>query len=120
MSRYTGPRLRVMRALGVEIPGLSAKSTERRPYRPGQHGLRRRNRSAYGIRLAETQKLRFHFGVGERQMRRVVETARRGGDTVARLFELLESRLDNVVFRAGFAPTIPAARQLVTHGHVTV
>ena len=75
MSRYTGPRLRVMRSLGVELPGLSRKSIERRPHPPGQHGQRRRKRSDYGNQLIEKQKLRYHYGLTERQLRTVVRTA---------------------------------------------
>ena len=121
MSRYTGPRLRVMRALGVQLPGLARRSIERRPYPPGQHGAARKRRSEYAIRLQEKQKLRLNYGLGERQLRRLVREARAAsGSTGKKLLELLERRLDNVVFRAGFAPTIPAARQLVNHGHVTV
>lgn len=121
MSRYTGPRLRVMRALGMQLPGLSAKSIEKRPTPPGQHGggRRRPKHSAYALRLREKQKLRFNYGLTERQMRRIVEEATRmPGNTGVLLVQLLERRLDNVVFRAGFARTIPAARQLVNHGHV--
>ncbi|MCC6622080.1 MAG: 30S ribosomal protein S4 [Deltaproteobacteria bacterium] len=122
MSRYTGPRLKKMRALGLDLPGLSRKSIERRPYPPGQHGPKaRRKLSDFGKQLIEKQKLRLNYGLGERQMRRYMIEARRSktasGD---KLVELLERRLDNVVFRAGFAPTIPAARQLVAHGHLTV
>lgn len=122
MSRYTGPRLRVMRALGVVLPGLSRKSPDRRPYPPGQHGDKRRSRpSDYGIQLKEKQKLRYNYGLNERQMRRLVKEARSAKlATGDKLLELLERRLDNVVFRAGFAPTIPAARQLVTHRHFSV
>jgi small subunit ribosomal protein S4 len=122
MSRYLGPRLKVMRSLGVELPGLSRKSTESRPYPPGQHGQRRRGKeSDYARQLKEKQKLRFNYGVSERQLRRVVLDARRSKTaTGEKLLELLESRLDNVVFRAGFARTIPAARQLVNHGHLRV
>jgi small subunit ribosomal protein S4 len=121
MSRFTGPRVKVMRALGVELPGLSAKKTERRPYPPGQHGQARRKLSEYGLRLREKQKVRANYGVGERQLRRVMTEARASsGVTGAKLIELLERRLDNVLFRAGFARTIPSARQLVAHGHVLV
>ena len=122
MSRYTGPRLSKMRALGRELPGLSRKKLERRPYRPGQHGLaRRRKISDYGLRLIEKQSLRSNYGVTERQMRNLMaEALRSQRNPGEKLLELLESRLDNVVFRAGFAPTIPAARQLVTHGHVRI
>ncbi|MGN6106200.1 MAG: 30S ribosomal protein S4 [Kofleriaceae bacterium] len=124
MSRYTGPRLRVMRALGLDLPGLSRKSIERRPYPPGQHGSnprRRQRRSPFKDRLQEKQKLRFYYGLTERELANVVDQAsRRVGNTGELLIELLESRLDNVVFRAGLARTIPAARQLVGHGHVQV
>lgn len=122
MSRYTGPRLRVMRALGTNLPGLSRKNIEMHPEPPGQHGTNRgRKLSEYGIRLREKQKLRLNYGLTERQFRRVMEEASRSPTrTDAKLIELLERRLDNVVFRAGFARTIPAARQLVNHGHVQV
>ena len=121
MSRYTGPRLKKMRALGLELPGLSRKSIERRPYPPGQQGAggRRRKKSAYGLQLLEKQKIRYNYGVGERQLRRLVTEARASREeTGGKLLQLLERRLDNVVYRAGFAPTIPAARQLVNHGHI--
>mgnify|MGYP002781408896 CR=1 FL=1 len=121
MSRYTGPRVKVMRALGVQLPGLSRKSVEKRPYPPGQHGHERKKISEYALRLREKQKLRLNYGVSEGQLRRLMEEAmRRKASPGATLVELLERRLDNVVFRAGFARTIPAARQLVCHGHVTV
>lgn len=121
MSRYTGPRLKVMRALGVELPGLSRKSIADRPHPPGQHGMKASRKSGFGLQLQEKQKLRFNYGLSERQMRRlIVESRRSKGTSGAKLAELLERRLDNVVFRAGFATTIPAARQLVNHGHVLV
>jgi len=123
MSRHLGPRVREMRALGVDLPGLSRKSIERRPYPPGQHGpsTKRRKFSEYKVRLMEKQKLRLYYGVTERQLRNLVRLAgAQVGNTGERLVALLESRLDNVVFRAGFARTIPAARQLVTHGHVEI
>jgi small subunit ribosomal protein S4 len=122
MSRYTGPRVKKMRALGVNLPGLSRKTIDRRPYAPGPHGqTRRRKLSDFGKQLAEKQKLRFNYGLGERQLRRLMAEARGSKEaTGAKLLELLERRLDNVVFRAGFAPTIPAARQLVCHGHIAV
>jgi small subunit ribosomal protein S4 len=122
MARYTGPRVRVLRALGVNLPGLSAKTMEKRPAPPGQHGARRRKTlSNYGRRLKEKQKLRAHYGVSERQLRRIAaDAARTRGNAMATLVELLERRLDSVVFRSGFARTIPAARQLVTHGHIDV
>ena len=122
MSRYTGPKVKKLRAFGVDLPGLSRKSQRDRPYIPGEHGQSfRRKPSPYGERLIEKQKVRFNYGMSEKQMRRLMSEARQSqmaaGD---KLMELLERRLDNVVFRAGFAPTIPAARQLVNHGHFTV
>ncbi len=122
MSRYTGPRLRIMRALGVNLPGLSAKTIEKRPNPPGQHGPRlKRKPSLHAKKLQEKQKLRFHYGLTERQLSTLAWMAARSkAPTGTALAELLERRIDNVVFRAGFARTIPAARQLVCHGHVTV
>lgn len=119
MSRYRGPRLRVVRRLG-ELPGLTRK-TPKRSYPPGQHGQARRKRSEYAIRLEEKQKLRFNYGLTERQLLRYVKKARRSqGSTGLVLLQLLEMRLDNTIFRLGMAPTIPGARQLVNHGHVLV
>jgi len=119
MSRYTGPRLKVLRALGVDLPGLSRKSMQDRPQPPGQHGAKKNagRKSEFGLQLMEKQKLRYNYGLTERQLRRVVVDAKKDkGATGNKLVELLERRLDNLVFRAGFAPTIPAARQLVSHG----
>lgn len=119
MSRYRGPRLRITRRLG-ELPGLTRKSA-RKAYPPGQHGQARKKKSEYAARLEEKQKLRFNYGLSERQLRRYVQKARRAaGSTGTTLLQLLEMRLDNTVFRLGMAPTIPAARQLVNHGHITV
>jgi small subunit ribosomal protein S4 len=120
MSRYTGPRLKIMRALGVQLPGLSRKSIEARLYPPGQHGQARNKRKTdFATKLMEKQKLRYNYGLSERQMRRLMIEARRtAGGTGDKLLELLERRLDNVVFRAGYAPTILSARQLVNHNHV--
>ncbi len=119
MSRYRGPRLRIVRRLG-ELPGLSRKSP-RRAYPPGQHGQNRKKRSEYAVRLEEKQKIRMNYGLTEKQLLRYVRKARRvTGSTGQVLLQLLEMRLDNTVFRLGMAPTIPAARQLVNHGHVTV
>jgi small subunit ribosomal protein S4 len=123
MSRYVGPRVKRMRSLGVDLPGLSRKSMEKRQNPPGDHGESRRGRktSDYGRQLKEKQKLRYNYGLGERQMRLLVGKARRSKDeTGKKIVELLERRLDNLVFRAGFARTIPAARQLVCHGHIRV
>jgi small subunit ribosomal protein S4 len=109
----------VVRRLG-DLPGLTRK-TPRRAYPPGQHGQARKKRSEYAIRLEEKQKLRFNYGISERQLLRYVRRARRAtGSTGQTLLQLLEMRLDNTVFRLGMAGTIPAARQLVNHGHVTV
>ena len=121
MSRQTGPRLKIMRALGVDLPGLSRKTIEARPTPPGQHGNKasRKRRSDFGVKLQEKQKIRFNYGLTETQMRRVILDARKGKEpTGERLLQLLERRMDNVVFRAGFAPTVIAARQLVSHGHL--
>jgi small subunit ribosomal protein S4 len=112
-----------MRALGVQLPGLSRKSIEKRPYGPGQHGPTRKKRtlSDFALRLREKQKVRFNYGVSERALRRLVEEATRmRGNTGVVLVQLLERRLDNIVFRGGFARTIPGARQLVAHGHILV
>jgi small subunit ribosomal protein S4 len=120
MSRLTGPRVKIMRTLGVDLPGLSRKSIEARPTPPGQHGSKasRKRRSDYGVKLLEKQKIRFNYGLTETQMRRLIVDARKGkAPTGESLVQLLERRFDNVVFRAGFAPTVVAARQLVTHGH---
>ncbi|MCY7406785.1 MAG: 30S ribosomal protein S4 [Alkalinema sp. CAN_BIN05] len=119
MSRYRGPRLRITRRLG-DLPGLTRKSA-RRAYPPGQHGQARKKKSEYCVRLEEKQKLRFNYGLSEKQLRRYVQKARRAaGSTGLVLLQLLEMRLDNTVFRLGMAPTIPGARQLVNHGHVTI
>jgi small subunit ribosomal protein S4 len=108
-----------VRRLG-DLPGLTRK-TPRRAYPPGQHGQARKKRSEYAIRLEEKQKLRFNYGITEKQLLRYVRKARRAtGSTGQSLLQMLEMRLDNTVFRLGMAGTIPAARQLVGHGHVTV
>ena len=119
MSRYRGAVLRITRRLG-ELPGLTRKSTKRNS-RPGQHGDQARKPSEYAIRLEEKQKLKFNYGITEKQLLRYVRDARRiKGSTGEALLQLLEMRLDNIVFRFGMAPTIPAARQLVNHGHICV
>ena len=119
MSRYRGAVLRITRRLG-ELPGLTRKTTKRNS-RPGQHGDQARKPSEYAIRLEEKQKLRFNYGVTEKQLLRYVRDARKiKGSTGEALLQLLEMRLDNIVFRIGMAPTIPAARQLVNHGHICV
>jgi len=121
MSRYTGPRLRIVRRLGTDLPGLTRKIADRRPYPPGQHGQRRRRFSEFKKQLYEKQKLRYNYGLTESQMRNLFLEAQRSRDPAGqKLLQLLEQRLDNVVFRLGLAPTIPAARQLVVHGHICV
>ncbi len=119
MSRYTGPRLKVLRALGTELPGLSRKALGERNYPPGQHGQRPKRKSDFGVQLIEKQKLRFNYGLTEKQIQRLFREAKGSkAPTGEKLLELLERRLDNFVFRAGFAPTAVAARQLVRHKHV--
>nr|BCG67761.1 ribosomal protein S4 [Haptophyceae sp. NIES-3900] len=119
MSRYRGPRLRITRRIG-ELPGLTQKITSR-TYRPGQHGQQQRKPTEYAIRLEEKQKLRFNYGLKESQLISYVRQARRmKGSTGQVLLQLLEMRLDNIIFRLGMAPTIPAARQLINHGHICV
>lgn len=121
MARYRGPRVKICRALGVALPGLTNRTSNKK-HPPGVHGAGRRGKpSDYKIRLQEKQKLRFHFGVLEKQFKGyMTEAARRKGPTGDNLINLLESRLDNIVWRLGFAPTIPAARQMVVHGHIKV
>ncbi len=122
MARYRGPRIKVCRSLGIVIPGITTKSSLQRPYRPGQHGASRAGKASdYKERLMEKQKLRFHFGLLEKKFKRYIsEATRQKGATGTNLIRLLESRLDNVVWRLGLAATIPAARQLVVHGHILV
>ena len=121
MARYTGPRRRVVRRFQQQLPGLTRKTDGVRANPPGQHGARRGRPSDYRLRLDEKQKLVYNYGLGERQLRNYFKAAAsRKGDTGKNLLTALESRLDNVTFRLGFAPTIPAARQVVKHGHITV
>ena len=120
MARYTGPAPRKSRRLGVDLVG-GDQSFEKRPYPPGQHGRARIKESEYRTQLQEKQKARFTYGVMEKQFRRYYEEAnRRPGKTGDNLLILLESRLDNVIYRAGLAKTRRQARQLVSHGHFTV
>nr|AIU44595.1 ribosomal protein S4 [Cyanophora paradoxa] len=120
MSRYKGPSLRIIRRLG-ELPGLTRKVVKKRKYPPGQHGQKSRKRSEYAIRLEEKQKLRYNYGLTERQLVQCVRKAKQmKGSTGQILLQLLEMRLDNIIFRLGMAPTIPSARQLVNHGHICV
>ncbi|MBN9690394.1 MAG: 30S ribosomal protein S4 [Verrucomicrobia bacterium] len=121
MARYTGPRTRVSRRFGVPIFGAS-KYLERRNYPPGVHGPKsRRKFSDYAVGLMEKQKLRYFYGLQERQFRNVYEKAlRMRGVTGEKMLQLLECRLDSIVFHAGFGITRPQARQLISHGHVRV
>ncbi len=128
MVRYRGPRVRIIRRLGL-LPGLTRKSSKNRTKTPGQHGkivfAKTSSRTSlsddYKDRLFEKQKLRFNYGVTEKQLISYYKEAKRiQGATGTLLLELLEARLDCVIYRLGFAPTIPAARQIVNHGHVLV
>ena len=122
MARYTGPKVRLSRRVGVpiaDIPKHTANERIKSP--PGQHGYRGRRLRDYGIRLNEKQKVRYHYSVLEKQFRRyLADAARKPGNTGAVLMQLLERRLDNVVRRAGLVRTIWASRQIVAHGHVLV
>ena len=121
MARYTGPRVRISRRFGLPIFGPT-KYLERRNYGPGVHGPKsRRKHTDYGLGLIEKQKLRYYYGLLERQFRGVYERAlKRRGVTGEQMLQILETRLDNVVFHLGFANTRAAARQMVSHGHITV
>lgn len=125
MARYTGPKARVSRRLGTNIWGTKGESIamEKRPYPPGDHGRTRRrgNVSEYLLQMQEKQKARFTYGVNERQFRTLyAEASRRPGVTGENLLQYCELRLDNIVYRAGWAATRPQARQLVGHGHINV
>ena len=127
MARYRGPVEKIERRLDADLGlkgerRLSGKSAlEKRPFAPGQHGQRRAKISEYGLQLREKQKAKFMYGVSEKQFRKYFkEAARREGNTGANLITLIEQRLDNVVFRMGFATTRANARQFTTHGHVLV
>ena len=120
MARYTGPMTRKSRRLRIDLVGGDA-AFEKRPYPPGQHGRARIKESEYLLQLQEKQKARFTYGVKEKQFRRYYEEANRAsGKTGEALLQILETRLDNVVYRAGLARTRRMARQLVSHGHFTV
>ncbi|MEQ3550580.1 30S ribosomal protein S4 [Pseudonocardia nematodicida] len=120
MARYTGPMTRKSRRLKTDLVG-GDQAFERRPYPPGQHGRIRIKETEYLLQLQEKQKARFGYGLQEKQLRAYYEEAhRREGKTGDELLQILESRLDNVVYRAGLARTRRMARQLVNHGHFTV
>ena len=127
MARYRGPVEKIERRFGVSLNlkgerRLAGKSAlEKRPYGPGQHGQRRKKVSEYGLQLNEKQKAKFMYGVSEKQMRALfAEAKRRTGNTGTNFITLLEQRLDNVVYRMGFASTRRFARQFVNHGHILV
>lgn len=125
MARYTGPKARVSRRLGTNIFGTKGETIalDKRPYPPGEHGRSRRRGSVseYLLQLQEKQKARFSYGLTERQFRNIfAEASRRQGVTGENMLRFLELRLDNVVYRAGWAATRPQARQFVSHGHLNV
>jgi small subunit ribosomal protein S4 len=118
MARYTGAKLRITRRLG-DLPGLTSKKGKTQ--RPGQHGANQKKLTQYAIRLEEKQKLRFNYGISEKQLMNYIRQAKKiKGATGNILLQLLEMRLDNVIFRLGMAPTIAAARQIVSHKHITI
>ena len=122
MARYTGPSTKIARKFGEPIFGTD-KDFEKRNYPPGQHGLasKRKKKSEYGTQLKEKQKVKYAYGLLERQFRNLYERASRmKGQKGENLIILLESRLDNIVYRLGIAPTRAAARQLVSHAHITL
>ena len=121
MARYTGPMYKKSRRLGFSVLE-SGKELAKRPYAPGEHGQDRRKKlSNYGVQLQEKQKVRFMYGLSEKQLHKLFEKAlKMKGVNGENLLKLLESRLDNLVYRIGFATTRKGARQLVNHGHVTV
>ena len=123
MSRYRGPKLRITRRLG-SLPGFTQKQSKKKD-KPGQHGKSNseggKKTTEYGVRLEEKQKLKYNYGLTESQLYRYIKEARRRqGVTGLILLQLLEMRLDSIVYRLGFAPTIRAARQYVSHGLITV
>lgn len=121
MARYTGPKVKLSRRVGAPIADIPKHTAKRELNAPGIHGFRGKRLKDYGLRLNEKQKLRFHYGVMEKQFRRTMDEAkRRKGNSGDLLLQLLERRLDNVVRRSGVVRTIWAARQMVAHGHVLV
>ena len=119
MSRYRGPRLKILRKLG-DLPGLTRKRSKK-TFSPGEHGQQSKKPSEYALRLEEKQKLRFNYGLGEKQLLKNIKLAKKlQGSTGMILLQILEMRLDNIIFRLGLAPTIPASRQLINHRHITI
>lgn len=120
---YTGPKVKISRKLGLEITPKARKITSKKPYPPGQHGpsKRRGKQSDYGRQLIEKQRLRMQYNISEKQMSNYYKKATKLiGNTGDLLVQLIESRLDSIVYRAGIAPTIYSARQYVSHGHIQV
>lgn len=119
MSRYRGPRLKICRRLG-DLPGLTRKKSNKQSP-AGEHGQQVKKPSEYALRLEEKQKLRFNYGLNEKQLLKNIKLAKKvQGSTGIILLQILEMRLDNTIFRLGLSPTIPAARQLVNHGHIII
>lgn len=120
MSRYRGPRLRIIRRIG-KLPGLTSK-TSKKTNPPGQHGSSfNKKLSQFNVRLKEKQKLRYHYGITERQLLNYIKNSRKKkGSSGKLLLTFLEMRLDNIIFKLGFSPTIVSAKQLINHGHVLV
>nr|YP_009395759.1 ribosomal protein S4 [Herposiphonia versicolor]ARW64739.1 ribosomal protein S4 [Herposiphonia versicolor] len=119
MSRYRGPRLKISRRLG-DLPGLTKKKSKKNGP-AGEHGQQPNKSSEYALRLEEKQKLRYNYGLSEKQLLKNIKTAKKvQGSTGIVLLQILEMRLDNTIFRMGMAPTIPAARQIVNHQHILV
>jgi small subunit ribosomal protein S4 len=120
MGRYTGPKVKLSRRVGAPIADIP-KHTAKELILPGMHGYRGRRSTEYGVRLTEKQKLRYHYGMQEKQFRKFMDIAKRSkGNTANSMMTLLETRLDNVIRRLGVGRTIWAARQIVAHGHVKV
>jgi small subunit ribosomal protein S4 len=120
MGRYTGPKVKLSRRVGAPIADIP-KHTAKELTLPGMHGYRGRRSTEYGVRLTEKQKLRYHYGMQEKQFRKFLDIAKKSkGNTANSMMTLLETRLDNVIRRLGVARTIWAARQIVAHGHVLV
>jgi small subunit ribosomal protein S4 len=120
MARYLGPKVKLSRRVGVPIADIP-KHTGKELELPGMHGYRGRRHTEYGVRLIEKQKLRYHYGVLERQFRRYMDMAKKSkGNTASSMIQILETRLDNVLRRLGVGRTIWATRQIVAHGHVLV
>ena len=121
MGRYTGPKVRLSRRVGAPIADIPKHTAKGELTLPGMHGYRGRRNTEYGVRLAEKQKLRYYYGMQEKQFRRFLDMAKKSkGNTAQSLMQILESRLDNVLRRLGVGRTIWATRQIVAHGHVVV